>query len=255
VCGQQHCTWPAVFVVSSCRGAVLYCVIAPQQVSVVVGCDRSSRCGKRAHHFIMCQNRIKTVCGSNSFSEVVRTSRSCIRGQRRSHCGAGQPRSFSMLLKLCIPAATSGKNAHGVGDPCRETRRNAARCAARRCGAARCWTMCGGRPSLWGRQQGGPGAVWTSSWCPFAILLAVACCYCVATQNKHNSAIVEAYDDVGNLPVLVPFTWCVGSLHLCARLWLGCCVARCCRCRRSSEACMARSVKMMAVCVAIPCTA
>jgi hypothetical protein len=68
-----------------------------------------------------------------------------------------------MVLKLCIPAATSGKNAHGVGDLCRETARNAHRCAARWYEAARCWQMFGGRPSLWGRQQGGPGAVWTSS--------------------------------------------------------------------------------------------
>jgi hypothetical protein len=56
VCGQQHCTHGAAAVLScwGCRGAILYCVLASQQASFVVGCDRSSLCGSRAHHFISC---------------------------------------------------------------------------------------------------------------------------------------------------------------------------------------------------------
>lgn len=80
-----------------------------------------------------------------------------------------------------------------------------------------------GRPLLWRRQQGGPGAVWRrptrSFYNSFCRRLLSSL---LRGENKHNSTIVEAYDDLKNLPVLVPYS-CVGSLLSCAGLQLGVC--------------------------------
>jgi hypothetical protein len=109
--------------------------------------------------------------------------------------------------RLCIPAATSGKNAHGVGDICVErqsgTHTDAQPGGVRLRGVCRC---------VAGARRCGEGRRAALVLCVDKLLVSFnsfgrrLLSLLLRGEIKHNSAIVEAYDDYENLPVLVPYT-------------------------------------------------